>query len=422
VQDRSAHQAARNTSGRSRQVARLHLDLTRDTGARLPGRMEADPYRLDGIELATALVYGTDPTVAPLSLEEPTPRPRIVLESILRAALRHPPCVIGFSGGRDSSALVALAADVARREGLQAPIAATNVFPGDTQAAESHWQELLVRHVGLQAWERLRFTEELDVVGPVAAPLLRRFGPTFPFNGHFGMPSVALAAGGSYLTGVGGDELFEPNELTRPARVLTGQVRPERRDLVPLLRLATPTRVRAQRLKRMLPPEPWLRPEAAERFLADIATTLARQRLWYDDQIRFDVWRERSRAALQRTLGAFAATVGVEMVHPFEDSTFLRSVAVHRGHAGWRTRAHAMAELFGDVLPAEIVNRTSKASFDTIFFNEPSRMFARAWDGRGVDTTIVDVERLRAAWSAPTVDARSLSLLQAAWCHGHTGR
>jgi hypothetical protein len=377
-----------------------------------------EPYRLGGTELATAIVYGTDPTLAPLRVDDgPSAPPRVVLEAILRRALEHPPCVIGFSGGRDSSALLALAAYVAVREGLAAPVAATNVFPGDARAAESDWQETLIRHVGIKHWERLGFTSEMDVIGPVAAPMLRRFGPTFPFNGHFGLPSSALAAEGTYITGIGGDELFEPNDLTRLALVLTGRLRPRRNDLLTAFRTFGPARLRIRHYRRLVPEEPWLRPGVNRAFVEDLARVLAHQRLWYSEQLCAEVWRDRSRSALQATLGAFAGTLATVMVHPFQDPDLIRSIAVHTGRAPWPGRAAAMRELFGDVLPDALVRRPTKASFDSIFFNEHSRAFVEGWDGTGVDVGLVDPDQLRKSWQRPSVDARSLSLLQGAWCH-----
>jgi hypothetical protein len=380
------------------------------------------PHQLAGIDLATALVYGIDASCAPLDIDHPQPPPRIALESILLGALQHPPCVIGFSGGRDSSALLALAAHIAKKEGLQLPIAATNVFPGDVQAAESEWQELLIRFVGVTDWERLEFTDEMDVVGPIAAPLLERFGPTFPFNGHFGMPSFSLASGGTYLTGVGGDELFEPNELTRLAIVFTGGLRPSRRDLRSIVHTFSPRPLRVRHWRRLIPPEPWLRPETGQQFMTDLAHSFARQHLWYSEQIRQDIWRDRARMALENTLAAFATTVDSSIAHPFQDPSLLRSVAAHRGRTPWPSRAVAMDELFGDVLPNEVVQRTTKANFDTIFFNQHSRAFVEGWDGEGIDDAFVDVTQLRAAWQQPAVDARSLSLLQSAWCNSHAER
>jgi asparagine synthase (glutamine-hydrolysing) len=312
-----------------------------------------------------------------------------------------------------------LAIHVARREGLEAPIAATNVFPGDAQAAESEWQELLVRHVGVETWQRLSFGDEMDVVGPVAAPLLLHFGPTFPFNGHFGMPSMALAAGGSYLTGVGGDEVFDLNELTRLAYVLAGRIRPKWVDLKSIAQALAPEALRARQWKRLLTPEPWLRPEVQQSFMADLARNLARQHIWFNNQVAHDIWRERARMALTATLSAFGATVGTVVIHPFQEETFLRSVAARCGRTGWPSRAAALEELFGDVLPLEVAQRTSKATFDSVFFNQYSQAFVQRWDGGGVNEDLVDVDRLRSAWQAPEVDPRSLSLLQSAWRNEH---
>jgi hypothetical protein len=146
---------------------------------------------------------------------------------------------------------------------------------------------------------------------------------------------------------------------------------------------------------------------------------IASQHLWFTDQVRDDVWRDRARPALTATLGAFAGTVDVDLVHPFQEASLLRSVAAHAGRGGWSSRAAAMQDLFGDVLPGAVVKRATKAAFDTIFFHDYSRDFIATWDGSGVDESLIDLDKLRAAWSAEAVDARSLSLLQAAWHHKH---
>lgn len=135
------------------------------------------PYRLYGLELASAVVLGRDPATDPLAPGAPAVTPRAALEGVLAEALQRPPCVIGFSGGRDSSGLLALALHVARARGLPAPVAATNVFPGDEASSEAEWQELVMRHVRAADWERLEFSDELDLIGPVARAALRQWGP-----------------------------------------------------------------------------------------------------------------------------------------------------------------------------------------------------------------------------------------------------
>ena len=84
--------------------------------------------------------------------------PREALERAILPALLRPPCLVSFSGGRDSAAVLAVATALARREGLPAPIPATNVFPAADDSDETAWQELIVRHLGLSEWVRTRAT------------------------------------------------------------------------------------------------------------------------------------------------------------------------------------------------------------------------------------------------------------------------
>jgi hypothetical protein len=274
---------------------------------------------------------------------------------------------------------------------------------------------MIVSDLGALDWERLEFTDELDVIGPEATPLLLRFGPSFPFNGHFGMPSFRLASGGTYITGVGGDEIFEPNDQNALALALLRRTPLRRGHLTLALRSFGPRALRSRRYRSMVPPEPWLNPEISRKLVKELADALASQSLWFETQIRRDIWRERSRRALQQTLDAFGATVGTTVLNPFQDGEFLGAVARQRGRAPWRSRAEAMDDLFGDVLLKQVRHRRTKASFDSIFFSNHSRAFAEEWDGTGVDTSLVDVDALRKTWLAPAVDPRSLSLLQAAW-------
>jgi hypothetical protein len=67
------------------------------------------------------------------------------------------------------------------------------------------------------------------------------------------------------------------------------------------------------------------------------------------------------------------------------------------------------------VLAPELARRTSKASFDPVFWGPRSRAFAASWDGSGVDPGLVDETALRREWARPDPHAASCHLLQAAW-------
>ena len=107
-------------------------------------------------------------------MEQTGARPLTALDDAIRPFLRRSPCLVSFSGGRDSSAILAAATALARREGLPLPIPATNRFPHVDESDERPWQEHVVRALRLEDWIRLDFGDELDCVGPVASAALRR--------------------------------------------------------------------------------------------------------------------------------------------------------------------------------------------------------------------------------------------------------
>src|SRR5215471_11329425 len=111
--------------------------------------------------------------------------PRLAFAQSMVAALSRPPCVVSFSGGRDSSLVLALAAEVARGEGLPLPIPVTVRPAGDSDREEHEWQERVVGQLGLDDWVRVEIGDELDCVGPEAQRLLIRHGILWPANVHF---------------------------------------------------------------------------------------------------------------------------------------------------------------------------------------------------------------------------------------------
>ena len=71
--------------------------------------------------------------------------------------------------------------------------------------------------------------------------------------------------------------------------------------------------------------------------------------------------------------------------------------------------------LVGDLLPGALLNRSTKARFDQVFWTEHSRELVADWQGEGVDPEIVDLDRLRAEWASPTPEAHTFTLLQSVW-------
>jgi asparagine synthase (glutamine-hydrolysing) len=129
--------------------------------------------------VATGIPWGSFRT---FELPPPAPSPQAALEQSILPALARPPCGVSFSGGRDSSAVLALAAGLARREGLPLPIPVTNRFHHAPRADETAWQERVIEHVRPADWVKLDFTDELDVVGPFATGALRNHGLLWPCN------------------------------------------------------------------------------------------------------------------------------------------------------------------------------------------------------------------------------------------------
>jgi asparagine synthase (glutamine-hydrolysing) len=365
------------------------------------------------LELALGLVLGGDrPAVLP---GDGPADPLAALHAAVRPALRRAPCLVSFSGGRDSSAVLAVAAAVARREGLPDPIPVTIRAAGAPAAEESRWQELVVAHLGLHDWLRLEFAGELDVVGPIARRALRRHGLLWPFNAHFHVPMLEAARGGTLLTGIGGDELFGATTSRRAGAVIAGRVRPVPRDARRVTLHASPRPLRRWWHERALGDvHPWLTPagaRAARRALADRDAGEPRRmaaRMAYVRAARY------LRVGTQ-SLDALARDAGAALGHPLLDPAVWSAVARSAPRGGHLGRADAMESIFSTLVPRALLTRPDKACFDEVFFHDHSRAMAAGWTGEGVPSAYVNAAALREHWRAAAPRAQSFSLLQAAW-------
>jgi hypothetical protein len=395
-----------------------------------PGRTDGAAGNLDiaqrpdllALERGTGLVLGLDGREV---LPAPSGRsPRVVLEATIEKALQRSPCVVSFSGGRDSSAVLAVAASVARRHGLPLPVPVSLVFP-DSRSADAHeWQELVVRHLELPDWQRIVLTDEMDIVGPIAAPVLFRHGTMSPFNAFFHVPIFERAAGGSVLSGAFGDEIMtadwawhrENQVAQRRARLLPMDVARMAVASSPSWSRSAFLRIRDRAKASPLRRPGWLRESAFETVLRTRKQLRARESLSFDRSVRNVLWPLRSRALGYQSMRTLAADHDVHYEAPFSTGDFVAAVCAQQSWRMPATRAAALADLAGDVLPVRLPTRTDKAWFDTSFFNRHARAFAREWDGSGVDHDYVDADQLRENWlTADEPDARTYVLLQQAW-------
>ncbi len=363
---------------------------------------------LSALDVACGIVFDPRPRPGPLPAADGSPQD--ALEAAVLAALRRPPCLVSFSGGRDSSLVLAAAAHVARREGLAPPIPATNRFAGVPQADETRWQEQVVAHLGLADWQRVELTDELDAIGPYAQRLLRAHGLLWPFNVHFHAPLVEAARGGALLTGLGGDDLLAAARR-RPAAAS----RP--RALARALLQRSPRRVRAAVIARRTPlPFPWLLPSgrrAATRAMAAEAAAGPRGPL--AARMAFALGARYLRLA-RESLAVCATADDVLLEHPLCAPELWSAVAAAgAGRRGFDDDERLLSGLFGDLLPGALAARADKASFDPVFWQRHSRAFAREWDGSGIPRELVDGDALAAHWRSGAPLPQSLTLLQAAW-------
>jgi hypothetical protein len=377
--------------------------------ARPPKLLERDP-----LELAAGTMLGVDPSAPPL----PTPTAssaRSVLEQEVLAALARPPCVIGFSGGRNSSAMLAIATAVARREGQPEPIPLTWRFPAHPSTDESDWQELVIRRLGLRERERLRFGEELEVLGEMATATLRTHGLLWPPACHVYLPALERATGGSLLVAEDGHDLLDRWPFARAQAVLHGRARPEARDVLRVGAALAPLPIRRRVGAGYTDAGfPWLRVPARREVVRRRGGRLAEPRRWD----RWIAWRASHRTVRMavQSLEMLAAAHDVATRRPLLSPRFLATIAREGGAAGLGRRPELARRLFGDLVPAEVLGRPgTKAEFGPVLWGSRSRAFAEAWDGSGVDHELIDADRLREIWAAEPRWLRASAVAQSAW-------
>jgi hypothetical protein len=343
------------------------------------------------------------------------------LEDAIRPALRRAPCVVEFSGGRDSSVVLAVAQRLAEREGLPHPVAFTHIYPGLPEADEDEWQQMVVAHLGVTEWVRHDALEEVDLLGPIAQASLRRWGVLWPPLAHTRRAELEVAKGGSLLSGEGGDEVLGARRLSPLPYMLARRQAWSWTNVRHVVFAASPGVLRWRRYARRFDDVdqfPWLTPEARHSFARDLARDAVREPLsWRRAVLEYPnvrpVW-----VAMQ-TLDLLAADADVVRVHPLLTGGFLGALGSAGGRWGFAGRTAAMQQLFAGLLPEAVLTRTSKCRFNRAVFGPHSRAFAQSWDGENVDVSVVDPVGLKDAWLSDEPHAMTYALLQACWLAAH---
>lgn len=343
---------------------------------------------------------------------------RRVLREVLRKVIDSGPVFVSFSGGRDSSAVLAVAVSVAREHGVALPVPVTYRYPGDEDADEDEWQDLVLRHIGVTDRVVLDITDQQRILGPLAQQSMAMRGLVWPASVNLDHEMLSRVSGGVVLTGEGGDELFSGRRsapLVRLRRTLRRRHRPSRHDLSAVAHALLPQRasVRAGAEQLQEKVAPWLRGRAREHFLDTVARHHAEPLRW-DRSLRQAVQRPLPRA-VYHNMDLVARDYDVRLVHPLLDPAFVSAWIGDGGRWGVTGRTVAMRQLFDDVLPQAVLGRSSKAFFNASRFGEGERDFARRWDGRGLELEHIDPDALREMWLSAELIGRSDIPLMAAW-------
>lgn len=392
-----------------------HDSARQDGGETMVTAIKAAEYvRPTPFEVAAGWMHGMSPaTVLPAT----STRPRAALDQAILPSLVNGPCFVSFSGGRDSSAVLAAATALARREGLPEPIPVTSIYVGDAGADESEWQRLVIDHLGLSEWLRIELSsDQADLLGETARGAVGERGVLWPPALQTQGAVFRHLRGGVMLTGEGGDATLGSRRVT-PLTLLRRGRRPNRQLLAWAGHALAPRPLRGElryREYRSASFRPWLRPEFQREHHRRLAEEDASEPLRYDTATWW-ILRKRMWTVMSHNQVVAAAEFGVRTSDPLLDPEFLAALAHLGGRWGFAGRTATMKALFADVLPAAVLSRTSKAHFNTAYSGAATREFAATWDGAGVDDSLVDVERLREAWLSDTPTMSAALLLHSAW-------
>lgn len=394
----------------------------------MPGGPQLDPSLAPTHdELLLGGMLRAQPGVPPLPHERRSVRAAI--EDAIRPALERGRCFVLFSGGQDSSMLLAVATHVARRDGLDPPIPVSHRYANDPGADERDWQELVVRHLGLEDWVISDLTDEHDLLGPNGRSVLQRHGVQLP--AYWWITRLPVAAGGTpivappaatttatLITGHGGDEAFPASPWPRVARLLRGDPRALRHPRALRSEIRTVGWRRRHVAAVLADDMPWVRPPHRAALAGQRAVEMVGFRRRYSHYLE-GLWASRMTQGMHDRVRVAAAESGAALISPMQEPTVLAALAHRYGWVAPVGRAAAYREIAGELLPEALVTRTSKGVASSSFVGPHTRAWLEQWDGDGPDAAYVDgaeVRRLMLALAdGHDGDARVTALAARAW-------
>ncbi|MHA7985482.1 asparagine synthase-related protein [Rathayibacter sp. CAU 1779] len=355
-------------------------------------------------------------TLLPTRVARSDSTARQALEEEIAQFLAVGTSFVSFSGGRDSSAVLAVACHVAHARGLVAPRPVILRYPGDTDSDETAWQALVLDHLDIDDPVVLDVTERSTYLDADVRASLRRHGLLFPAALHLKNHILLSASGNGLLTGEGGDEVLGTRRVTPFALLLRYRRRPSKALLSWAWAAGATPRGRARRTARDYAEQlPWIT-QKARRMLANDLAAEERAPLHWGRETRA-MASGRVALTLAHNLQLLADEYNVRVAHPLQSPAFMFALAREGGRWGYAGRTDLMRHLFSDLLPDALLSRSTKAHFGAVRWGTPEREFARSWDGGGVPDDLVDVEALRSEWLSERPAGASVPLLHAAWLH-----
>ncbi len=374
-----------------------------------------NPAGMTALDLACGVPLGFTPA-APLPRVAPVPFDRIFERAIERLYAGGSTLFVGFSGGRESAVALAFCVDYARRHGLADPVPVTLRHPALDTADDLEAQERIIAHLGVHDWVRVPSSEELDLIGPMAAPLLRQVGVFWPFAAYTMAPLFEQAKGSTFVLHTGIMDFFSFWRWAPLAGVLAGHRRPTAQDFALALATVMPVPIRAWLARRRgIPaPMPWMRPHAERRALESFTGRRASVPIRFDRAVMTEI-THRCFSGGYASFQAIGHALGTSVISPLYEYETLAAVARAGGWRGFGNRQETLKRFAGHLLPPGSLAGRPGADRNPLLFGERSRAFAANWSGEGFDTELIDVQALRQTWLSPRPDARTGGLLQYAW-------